>query len=101
MTLTAAVGDATIDTTGGDIGLAGALSGGGGLAKAGSGTLTLSASNTYYGNTTVNAGTLAIGGTLACLAAAVSYYGNIAIAAGARCWITWRHRRRLDHWRRH
>ena len=82
MTLTAAVGDATIDTTGGDIGLSGVLSGGGGLVKAGSGTLTLSASNIYYGNTTVGAGTLAIGAS-GLLGSGGLYYSNIAIAAGA------------------
>ena len=82
MTLTYAVGDATVDTTGGDIGLSGVLSGGGGLVKVGSGTLTLSASNTYTGNTTVNAGTLAIG-ALGLLGSNGLYYSNIAIAGGA------------------
>ncbi len=82
MTLTAAVGDATINTTGGDIGLSGVLSGYGGLEKTGTGTLTLSASNTYLGNTTVNAGTLAIG-ALGLLGSGGLYNSNIAIAAGA------------------
>jgi fibronectin-binding autotransporter adhesin len=39
---------------------AGNLSGGGGLAKVGTGTLTLSGTNSYSGTTAVNAGTLAI-----------------------------------------
>ena len=36
-----------------------------GIYKAGSGTLTLSAANTYTGNTTISAGTLTVSGTLA------------------------------------
>ena len=56
MTLTGSSGNATIDTTGGNIGLAGVVSGSGGLVKVGSGTLILSAANTYVGPTTVAAG---------------------------------------------
>jgi autotransporter-associated beta strand protein len=50
----------TIDTN--DLGAtwSGVLSGGGGLAKAGGGTLTLSGINTYSGGTTVNQGTIAV-----------------------------------------
>ena len=47
-----------IDTTGGNIGLSGNLSGAGGLTKIGSGLLILSGSNTYDGGTDVEAGTL-------------------------------------------
>jgi fibronectin-binding autotransporter adhesin len=43
--------------------LSNALSGAGGLNKTGGGTLTLDAANTYAGNTMINAGTLAVGGT--------------------------------------
>src|SRR5262249_47833899 len=41
--------------------ISGAISGSGGLTKAGAGTLVLSAVNSYSGNTTVQAGTLRIG----------------------------------------
>jgi autotransporter-associated beta strand protein len=51
-------GSVTFDTTANTITLSGVLSGSGGLAKAGSGTLELSGTNTYKGDTTVNAGIL-------------------------------------------
>jgi outer membrane autotransporter protein len=51
----------TIDTNSIGATWSGALSGGGALAKAGAGTLTLSGPNTYTGATTVAAGTLAAG----------------------------------------
>lgn len=41
----------------------GDLGGAGGLTKSGAGTMTLSAINTYTGNTTVSAGTLEVGGS--------------------------------------
>ena len=47
-----------IDTTGGNIGLSGSLSGPGGLTKIGPGILILSGSNGYGGGTDVEAGTL-------------------------------------------
>jgi autotransporter-associated beta strand protein len=52
----------TIDTTGGNITLGGALTGSGNLIKAGAGTLLISAANTFTGTTTVNAGVLAVDG---------------------------------------
>ncbi|MGF7053652.1 outer membrane autotransporter protein [Bosea sp. OAE752] len=54
-------GSSTIDTQAYNIGLAPALSGTDGLVKQGTGTLTLSAVNTYTGGTLINAGTLALG----------------------------------------
>lgn len=51
------VGNTTVSTIG--------INGGGGLTKDGAGTLTLSATNTYIGATTVSGGTLAVNGRLA------------------------------------
>jgi len=45
----------------GDTTNSGVISGSGGLTKAGAGTLTLSAANTYGGNSTISAGTLKLG----------------------------------------
>lgn len=41
----------------------GVITGSGGLTKADAGTLTLTAANTYSGNTTINTGTMEIGGS--------------------------------------
>ncbi|WP_432797190.1 autotransporter domain-containing protein [Poriferisphaera sp. WC338] len=58
-----------------DMELTGVISGDGGVTKEGSGTLTLSNSNnTYTGDTTVNAGTLIINGTMAS--------ANVNVASG-------------------
>ena len=51
----------TIDTQSNTMTINGIISGGGGLAKAGSGLLTLTNANTYGGPTTVNGGTLQVG----------------------------------------
>ena len=72
---------------------AGTISGGGGsLAKSGTGTLTLTAANTYSGTTTVSAGTLAVNGSIASstttvtntgvLSGSGSVAGTTTIAAG-------------------
>ena len=61
-------GGARIDSNGQTIAIAQALldgGGGGGLTKSGAGTLTLNATNTYTGPTTVAAGVLAVNGSIA------------------------------------
>ncbi len=52
---------AILDTNGNNVSFATGLSGNGGLAKAGSGVMTLNAANSYSGGTTVCAGTLTVG----------------------------------------
>ena len=76
----------TFDTNGNMLTLAGFLSGPGGLQKIGAGTLTVTAANTYLGNTTVDAGTLQINGGK--LPAAYEYIGtsgpaSVVLSAGA------------------
>lgn len=77
------VGGGTFDTNGNDVELAGSIQGSGGLTKAGSGVLTLSGSNNYAGNTTINGGTLRVG-TLGNLGATpgVATPGNLTLGAG-------------------
>ncbi|MCB1130066.1 MAG: autotransporter-associated beta strand repeat-containing protein [Verrucomicrobiae bacterium] len=78
-------GDLTIQVGGGpgnpgDVTLAGAISGGGGLRKTQAGTLVLTGANSYSGATTVSAGTLALegGGTAS----------PITVASGAKLGFT-------------
>jgi autotransporter-associated beta strand protein len=61
MTLTA---DSTIETAGGTNVITGAMTGGGGLFKTGSGVLVLTGTNSYTGQTVVNDGTLVVNGTV-------------------------------------
>jgi len=63
----------TLDTNGNNVTLATEIDGAGALTKTGSGTLTLTAANTYSGETTINAGTLALTGTIA---------GNVIVNSG-------------------
>ncbi len=51
----------TVNTAAGNITVGGAISGAGGLAKNGTGILTLNATNTFTGGVVINAGTLATG----------------------------------------
>ena len=75
-----ATGAATLDTNGNAVPLSGVVSGTGTtLTKAGAGTLTLSAANTYTGNTTVSAGTLLLTNTTG----SGTGYGSVTVASGA------------------
>lgn len=70
-------GGARIDTNGQNLTVSQVLTGSGGFTKSGTGTLTLSAANTYTGPTSVNAGTLSV---------TSAFFGNtsaISIASGA------------------
>ncbi|MEJ8811679.1 autotransporter outer membrane beta-barrel domain-containing protein [Variovorax ureilyticus] len=58
-------GAGTFDTNGNDMTWAGAISGGAGLTKAGSGALTLSGNNTYTGGTALKQGRLNVGSNTA------------------------------------
>ena len=53
-------GAASFDTQANAMNLSGSISGGGALTKLGNGTLTLTATNTYSGGTTISAGTLVL-----------------------------------------
>lgn len=63
-TMTLQAGGASFDTNGHDVTLSGIANGTGGITKLGAGTLTLIGSNTYTGDTNINAGTLKAGGIL-------------------------------------
>jgi outer membrane autotransporter protein len=65
-------GGGTFDTNGNTITFASGLTGSGGLAKQGLGTLNLTGNNTYSGGTAVLAGTLAVNGSIA---------GNVAVGS--------------------
>jgi len=72
---------AQVAATGGAI--SAVLSGDGGFAKGGSGTLTLSGNNTYSGGTTISAGTLAFGNLNALGSGTLSFAGNSTLRSAA------------------
>jgi outer membrane autotransporter protein len=65
-------GGGILDTNGNNVTLATAITGSGGLAKQGLGTLNLTGTNTYTGGTAVFAGTLSVNGSVA---------GNVAVGS--------------------
>jgi len=65
-----------------DILLSGVISGYANLTKAGVGTLTLSGSNTFCGNTTVNAGTLVVNNSMALQNSTLLYTNKVSFAGG-------------------
>lgn len=69
----------------GSMQLNGVICGGGAISKSGSGTLTLTAANTFTGDTAVNGGTLQVGtnNTTGSTLGATNYTGDIFIAAGS------------------
>jgi len=82
MALTGSGGGTAFDTTGGNIGLSGVLSGTGGLTKAGSGTLTLSGSNSYSGGTVLSNGILQLGSANAIGAGGLTVNGGTLDLSG-------------------
>ena len=76
LNLTGSGGNATVDTTGGNISLTGNLTGAGTLNKVGPGILLLSGTNSVLGSLTVNGGVLQIPG--GSLTAATEYVGVLA-----------------------
>lgn len=82
----------TTSASGGDVSLGGNISGtGGGLTKAGAGTLTVSGANTYSGATVVNDGTMAVTGSLTNSGAFTVNYGTLnisgVIGSGGGTWL--------------
>ena len=77
-TMTLNAGGGAINTNGFDATIASTIGGAGGLAKLGTGTLTLTGTNTYTGATTVNAGTLQVNGLIASSAVTIASGGTLS-----------------------
>lgn len=76
LSLTLGAGGGVLDVTSAAWTIANPISGSGGLTLTGTGTLILDGANSYTGDTTINGGTLELGGTGASLA------GNTIVASG-------------------
>ena len=76
-------GQQNINTQGNTITLSGVVSGTGGIDKLGSGTLSLSNSNSYAGGTTINAGTIASASSSSLGTGTITESGGILQLAGA------------------
>jgi autotransporter-associated beta strand protein len=76
--ITLNAGGSAIDTNGFDATIASTIGGAGGLAKLGTGTLTLTGTNTYSGATTVTAGVLQVNGSIASSAVIVASGGTLS-----------------------
>jgi autotransporter-associated beta strand protein len=83
MTLTGSGGNACINTAGYAVTLAGPLIGPAGLTKTGSGFLTLTATNTFTGNTLVVGGSLVLGTPLAVEMSTLDTSGSGALSFGS------------------
>jgi fibronectin-binding autotransporter adhesin len=74
----------TVTNSGDTLAISGAISGSGGLTKLGPGTLSLSGSNTYSGNTTIDGGTVQLSnGQLASPAQYVGFSGSGSVTQSA------------------
>ena len=89
MTLTGTGGNANVDTAGYAVTLSGQLSGPGGLNKLGSNTLTLSAINSFTGDTTIHGGTLVLAKIAALQGSTLDYdnYGG-TLSSGSLTTVT-------------
>jgi autotransporter-associated beta strand protein len=74
--------DATFDTNGNNVTLATAITGAGPVIKAGAGTLTLTAANTYNEGTQLNTGTIAVGSNTALGTGTVALNGGVLQSSG-------------------
>jgi autotransporter-associated beta strand protein len=73
----------TVNAASGNITISGNISGGGGIIKTGGNTLLLTGNNTYNGTTTINSGTLQVGGSNGNIAGAIVNNANLLYTSSA------------------